>query len=363
MGIKVDEVKALLDAKGVALSGGAISLHDQDQIPLKNLGSGSSRLLVAGLQRAVGRSSIFIVDEVEFGLEPYRIVRLLDSLGAKRNDQSQQVFLTTHSPIVLRELAAVQLFAVRSHTQTISHENPARKITQNWMTTLGGDESAQKTLRACAEAFLAPSVIVCEGKTEIGLIRGIDLHRQDAALPSMLAHGCHWADGGGSSMIERAHIFARMGYRTALLMDSDVTYGTDVYAALQTAGVSVFRWLDGYSTEAALFASIPGSHIPALLGIACDWRTADSVDSKIRNVSGNQYSLQSCCSSFTEVMRPILGKCAGDGKWFKDIEPAERALREVVSPVWTQANSLLTGPIDQLWQWISPVPNPPRNSG
>jgi len=363
MGIKVDEVKALLDAKGVALSGGAISLHDQDQIPLKNLGSGSSRLLVAGLQRAVGRSSIFIVDEVEFGLEPYRIVRLLDSLGAKRNDQSQQVFLTTHSPIVLRELAAVQLFAVRSHTQMISHENPARKITQNWMTTLGGDESAQKTLRACTEAFLAPSVIVCEGKTEIGLIRGIDLHRQDTALPSMLAHGCHWADGGGSSMIERAHIFARMGYRTALLMDSDVTYGTDVYAALQTAGVSVFRWLDGYSTEAALFASIPASHIPALLGIACDWRTADSVDSKIRNVSGNHYSLQSCCSSFTEAMRPILGKCAGDGKWFKDIEPAERALREVVSPVWTQANSLLTGPINQLWQWISPVPNPPRNSG
>lgn len=363
MGIRVDEVKALLDVKGVTLSGGAISLHDQDQVPMKNLGSGSARLLVAGLQKAVGRSSIFIVDEVEFGLEPYRIVRLLDSLGAKRNDESQQVFLTTHSPIVLRELSSVQLFRVRSYRQVVpavvvgdTVQQPARKVTQNWTVHLGRDEVAQKTLRACAEAFLAPSVIVCEGKTEIGLIRGIDLQRQDAGRTSILAHGCHWADGGGSSMIERAQIFARMGYRTALFMDSDVVYASEIYAALQTAGVSVFRWPEGYSTEAALFASVPAAQIPALLSIACEWRSADSVDSRIRIVSGNQYTLESCRDGFVDSMRSILGKCAGDGKWFKDIEPAETALRQVVAPVWAQTNALFTSPLNQLWQWISPPP-------
>ena len=114
MGIAVDQDHALLDVKGVTFSGGAIALHDEDQVPLKNLGSGSMRLLVAGLQKIAGQSSISIIDETEFGLEPYRIIRLLDSLGAKSNDVSQQVFMTTHSPVVLRELSAVQLHTVRT---------------------------------------------------------------------------------------------------------------------------------------------------------------------------------------------------------------------------------------------------------
>lgn len=364
MGIAVEEVQALLDVKGVTLSGGAISLHDEDQVPLKSLGTGSSRLLVAGLQKAVGKSSIFIVDEVEHGLEPFRIVRLLDSLGAKQNDLTQQVFLTTHSPVVLKELSSVQLFALGSRrftTAPVLDDNfeiqPGTKTTQNWGHALGGSDAAQKTLRACAEAFLAPSVIVCEGKTEIGLVRGIDLWRQDQQMRSVLAQGSHWADGGGSTMFERAEIFARMGYRTALFMDSDVFYPAEKYASLQAKGVSVFRWPEGYSTEGALFASAPAVKIGELLDIACDWRSADSVDAKILHVSGGKYTLQFCRSNFSDDMRPMLGLAAGDGKWFKDIDPAERALRYVVSPGWDQTNDVFRNPIAALWQWIESAPS------
>ncbi|WFU07371.1 AAA family ATPase (plasmid) [Rhizobium sp. CB3171] len=363
MGIRVDEVKALLDVRGVSLSGGAISLHDQDQIPMKNLGSGSTRLLVAGLQKAVGRSSIFIVDELEYGLEPYRIVRLLDSLGAKRNDTSQQVFLTTHSPIVLRELSSAQLFAVRALSQKIPPVinagitvQPARKVTRNWVTHLGNEEAAQKTLRACAEAFLAPSVIVCEGKTEIGILRGIDLNFQERGQRSILSYGSHWADGGGSTMMERAKIFALMGYRTALFMDSDVPYAPQVYTDLLAAGVTVYRWAEGYSTESALFASAPAALIPALLAIACDWRGEDSVNARISAVSGGNLTLALCWGSFTEEMRPVLGRAAGDGKWFKDIEPAERAMREVVAQQMLSCNPLFRTPIELLWHWVMNVP-------
>ncbi|MBY5487100.1 DUF2813 domain-containing protein [Rhizobium leguminosarum bv. viciae] len=363
MGIHVDEVKALLDVKGISLSGGAISLHDQDQVPMRNLGSGSMRLLVVGLQKAVGRSSIFIVDELEFGLEPYRIVRLLDSLGAKRDDASQQVFLTTHSPIVLRELSSGQLFAVRAFGQNIppimngeAIVQPARKVKHNWVTHLGHEEAAQKTLRACAEAFLAPSVIVCEGKTEIGLIRGIDLNCQDTGQRSILSYGSHWADGGGSTMMERAKIFTRMGYRTALFMDSDVLYTAQIYEDLRLSGITVFRWAEGFSTESALFASVPAILIPGLLGIACDWRGEDSVDARIRNASNGNLTLQLCRGSFAEEMRPALGRAAGEGKWFKDIEPAERAMREVVAPQWVTSHALFKTPIELLWQWVAHVP-------
>jgi putative ATP-dependent endonuclease of the OLD family len=364
MGIPVEKVQALLDVRGATLSGGAISLHDEDQVPLKGLGTGSSRLLVAGLQKSVGRSGIFIVDEVEFGLEPFRIVRLLDSLGAKRDDQSQQVFLTTHSPVVLRELSSVQLFALGSRRSTTAPTpgegvelRPATKTTQHWIAPLGRTEAAQKTLRTCAEAFLAPSVIVCEGKTEIGLVRGIDLWRQDTNLRSVVAQGCHWADGGGSSMFERAEIFAGMGYRTALLMDSDVPYPPEKYRALHEKGVSVFRWPEGLSTEAALFASVPAEIIGQLFDIACDWRSEDAVDAKIRHLSGGQWSLALCRSNFADHMRGMLGQAAGDGKWFKDIDPAERVLRYAVSPVWDQTGDILRTPVNALWHWIAAAPS------
>jgi putative ATP-dependent endonuclease of OLD family len=53
LGIPVgDGVKALLDAHSVSITGGTISLHDADGVPLRNLGLGSARLLIAGLQRA-----------------------------------------------------------------------------------------------------------------------------------------------------------------------------------------------------------------------------------------------------------------------------------------------------------------------
>jgi ribulose kinase len=46
--------KAMLDAHAVAFGEGAITLHNSEGI-LRALGTGSSRLLVAGLQRAAAQ--------------------------------------------------------------------------------------------------------------------------------------------------------------------------------------------------------------------------------------------------------------------------------------------------------------------
>jgi energy-coupling factor transporter ATP-binding protein EcfA2 len=50
-------VKAMLDAHSISFSGGTISLHDEEGVPLKNLGIGSTRLLIAALQRKAAESS------------------------------------------------------------------------------------------------------------------------------------------------------------------------------------------------------------------------------------------------------------------------------------------------------------------
>jgi predicted ATPase len=115
LGIPVgDKLRALLDAHSVSFSGGTISLHDADGVPLRGLGTGSTRLLTAGLQRkAADQSTILLMDELEYGLEPHRIIRLLGSIGAKEKDAPLQAFVTTHSPVALQELSAGQLMVVR----------------------------------------------------------------------------------------------------------------------------------------------------------------------------------------------------------------------------------------------------------
>ena len=86
LGIPVGaEVKALLDAASVSFTGGTISLHDETGVPLRGLGLGSTRLLIAGLQRqAAAHASIILIDELEHGLEPHRIIMLLGALGSER---------------------------------------------------------------------------------------------------------------------------------------------------------------------------------------------------------------------------------------------------------------------------------------
>ena len=114
LGVPVGNAQAMLDAHAVSIGDGAIALHSQTGIPLRSLGTGSARLLMAGLQReAAQAATVVLVDEVEFGLEPHRLKCLLDSLGAKDANLPLQVFMTTHSPVALRELSGNQLFIVR----------------------------------------------------------------------------------------------------------------------------------------------------------------------------------------------------------------------------------------------------------
>lgn len=109
LGIPVGaRVRAMLDAHSVSFSGGTIALHGENGVPLRALGVGSTRLLLAGLQRhAAEKATVILIDELEYGLEPHRIIRLLGSIGAKIAPPPLQAFLTTHSPVALKELRGI----------------------------------------------------------------------------------------------------------------------------------------------------------------------------------------------------------------------------------------------------------------
>lgn len=158
VGVKLGkELSARLDVQGISVTSGGISLHEGD-IPLRRLGAGSSRLLIAALQDRIGESSPFaLIDEVEHGLEPHRISRLLRYLKSDREDIRAQLFLTTHSPVVLQELDIDDLAVVRRDVSI-------GKVTVISAKTDIAKVDPQATLRSLPSSFLSRSILVARGK-------------------------------------------------------------------------------------------------------------------------------------------------------------------------------------------------------
>jgi putative ATP-dependent endonuclease of OLD family len=353
LGIPVgDPVKALLDAHSVSFSGGTISLHDEDGIPLRGLGIGSSRLLTAGLQRkAADRTSMILIDELEHGLEPHRIIRLLGSLGAKERAPPLQVFMTTHSPVALRELSGSQLHVVRPVTE--KHE--ARLV--------GTADDIQSTVRLYPDAFLAPSVMVCEGATEVGLIRGLDQFRSAAGANSISALGVALVDSGGGEPdrpLKRAGAFQALGYRAALVRDDDQRPAAEIEQAFKADGGTVVAWRNGRTLEDELFLSLTAGAIAKLIDRAVELHSEETVDAHIKSVPQSAKNLAAiraelAAGAIYPESRAILGKAAATRRagWFKSVTWMEDAARDIIGPDLDNAEAGFRALIVAIFAWAS----------
>lgn len=344
LGIPVgDKLKAMLDAHSVSFSGGTIALHGDDGVPLRALGVGSTRLLVAGLQRkAAQESSVLLIDELEHGLEPHRIIRLLGSIGAKEKPAPIQAFLTTHSPVALRELTGDQLWIVRKLPET------------HFLELVGASDAVQGTIRAHPEAFLSRSVLVCEGASEIGLIRGLDLHRVTQNKVSLTALGVGLVDAGGVSKIHgRAGVFIWKGYRTAVLRDDDVQPDANDENIFDLAGGTIFKWEPGQALEQALFLGLSDTGVHLLLERAIEIYDEDLISSHIKNASKGMISLENCRSAATTDIRNLLAKAAQSkhNSWFKTVSCMEEIARDIIGPDLPNATPQFRSVIETIFAW------------
>lgn len=324
---------AMLDIHAVAFGSGSISLHDAAGIPLRGMGTGSKRLLTAGLHKEASKSkSIALIDEIETGLEPHRIVRFLKSLGSKDSEPTMQVFATSHSPIALQELSYSQVFIVRQD-----------KIGGHTL-VLSAPPEAQGALRATSSSFMAKSILICEGKTEIGFVRGIDLFRVEKnGRDSIEAAGVSLLDCDGGSEtrpFERAGVFQGLGYRVAVFIDNDRPIPEAEAKTFTDNGGTLFHWAQGQSIEDAIICSAADTSILAILEIAERVNPDDTelLDSKLKGASGNQLDFE-IAKSFAELgillpeHRAWIAKAAGGKKgWFKDIARMESLARDVIAP-------------------------------
>jgi len=345
---------AELDVDGVNITSGGIALHDEN-LPLRRLGTGSSRLIVSALQHDAGPPHIALIDEIEYGLEPHRIARLLKYLKTPKDGaglSQPQIFMTTHSPFVLLELAAQDIFAVRSAAGTTT----VRSVSA----TAKDLDTAQRHLRGTPEAFLARKILVGEGKTEQGLARGFDTWWTGQNKDSFALQGMIAIDGGGK---DKAPLIAEhlldLGYKVFLLLDSDEAPNADALKRVTDKGGAITQWPDACSTEERIFLDVPWEVVRHVVGYARECIGDDNALAEV-NIALADVGLEKIDDlTLPDVhdninFRRALGKAAKNKRrsWFKDISRSER-LAEMIGPCLDDlAAKPLTQKLAELRTWI-----------
>lgn len=357
-----DTLTAGLDVGGLAITNGSIAIHN-GEIPLRVMGTGSSRLLVAALQDFSRASScLTIIDEVEHGLEPYRIVRLLKQLKSK-DRVSPQVFITSHSPVVIRELKVDDLHVVRRSADGKVDIRAANKQYSKL--------DPQAPPRSMPEAYLAPTILICEGKTEVGLLRGLDDFWSSAGKDPLALKGIALVDGGGIDQAPAlaGHFFS-LGYDVALLIDSDrEPDDKEILGKLTHVKIPIFRWRKGYATEDALFHELPLKAVEALFAYTLTIISPTAVQAaanKDRSKDEQFPDTDSIRKALGEqTVRDALadrakGKIEKDGErhraWFKDIEKADTIAQTVVGPHLSESKPEFETVITSIRAWIDARP-------
>lgn len=321
----------------------------EGEMPLRQLGLGSRRMLTSGLQRqALSSPHVTLFDEIEFGLEPHRIARLLKHL---KDDASGTYLLATHSPVVLRELTIADLHVTRcisGKTEVVSTKLPALA------------DLLQGKIREGADAFLAAKILVCEGKTEPGLVRGLDEFWITKGKVSLAYQGVACFPAGGASKIkEVAQGIRALGYDVAVIADSDAQdkFSDADAEQLHDSSITVVMWGGNTSIEERAFLDLPWEAV--LKSVDCAVALHGHLDRLLDQVGtqyGQGFNRDRAAWTDTPEMRKALGKAAKHKEkgWFKRIDLGEQWAR-VITPYLDQPQIATTDFVTKLGKlraWI-----------
>lgn len=304
LGVDLSKAKTTVDFRDVSIRDGRVCLHDED-VPLRLKGKGTKRLISMAIQTIlVERGGIVLVDEVEQGLEPDRVKHLVRSL---KKDNAGQIFMTTHSSEVITELDADNLVIINNNKGDVTVSSP--------------DQNFQAIIRACPEAGYAKKVIVCEGKTEIGICRALDTYRKTQDKECMSVKGCVYSYGGGHSFTERAKKLKELGVKTCVFCDSDDTTLSPTKEDLKTAGVTIFDCDDGSAIEQQVFQDLPWEGIKTLMDYVIKYKkiTEAQLKDSIKSKYNGDFP-----DDFLNTDTPQIRKAIADASLVKDKEWLKR---------------------------------------
>ena len=325
----------------------SVGLFDGDT-PLNQKGTGSQRLLSMGLNiQASDGNTLLVIDEVESGLEPYRLCSLINEFRTTHTDAGQ-VIMTTHSPIAVAECTIGELLVVQSKAGET-------KVFQLKRNDTNADAVMQAQIRRNAGAFLCKRLIVCEGKTEIGFVRAMDTFLTKSKSYRMAYKGVGTADGGGDTIFTCANTLRSCGYEVCLLLDADLPKDEAKKSALRQSGTAVFDWDKPNALEEQIFSDIPSDIATKLISIVVNERGLESVKSCL-TVGGIPFETVDGEIRFPDLDRTTkkqIGTIAKQTSWYKRIDLGE-LLCNVVFDSWEsiEENAKLKTVVGALSKWV-----------
>lgn len=302
--------------------GASLALYEEG-LPLTSYGTGTKRLASLAVQQLhAGERSLALLDEIEMGLEPHRAVGLINTL--RQDERYAQVFITTHSPIVVEQVEIDSLTVVRNQNGEVS------------ITTIGeSSDRFAKIRRGRPSSLLARRILVCEGKTEYGIIKSLleswDRERFDKRQPTSTSIGFTLSDAeGGSEVALRAIELKNLGYEVAGLMDNDETDTSKAVEKAQEANIPIFRWENSHNTETQICQNLDYSQLQEFAMLhATKQRHRNKALKDLQRIAG-----ETCIGSLSAdewernqldigILQAGIGKAAHENGWYKDITKGE----------------------------------------
>lgn len=305
LGLNVTDLCAQLDIKENPYTGNSISLHDES-LPYRLHGKGSKRLMSIAIQSEMTKQGgIVLIDEIEQGLEPDRIISLVRIL---KTTAAGQVFITTHSLNVVLEAEWHNLFIVNKGTNTLHVL----------------DEELNGCRRSNPQALFARKIICCEGKTELGFLRYLDTWIYDKYHTSLSAKGVVLVNAaGGNKMYSYAVKLKKLGYETCVFADND--NAKEIKAEISVAienDIEMFLCEEGYCIERQIIMDLPWDTVEKIVNcpqngfpnnhINLDEQFLRKIDEAIDKQAQNEIR--------EEIIKMSIAK---NKEWFKHIPGGE----------------------------------------
>ena len=305
LGLDINELKAQIDIKENPYTGNSIALHN-GALPYRLQGKGSKRLMSIAIQSELTKQGgIVLVDELEQGLEPDRIVTLVRIL---KTVEHGQVFVTTHSVNVAVEAAWHNLFVVNKGATQL-YQIP---------------QKIDGCRRTNPQALFAKKVICCEGKTEFGFIRGIDTWLRKNNMPPFSSKGIVSVDAnGGDKMYTYAVHLKQLGIDSCVFADDDKPDElSEKKKEATTLGIPLYLCEKGFCLEAQVMKDIPWSQVTKIL--ACNQENFPALNIDVSD-DLNSRTIQAMDDALQKNIRDEITQLAISKKrpWFKHIPGGE----------------------------------------
>ena len=337
------------DGNNFSFSASSLGLQE-NAVPLRLWGNGTKRLASMAIQQhGNGADSVVLIDELEIGLEPYRIRHLVKCLsmpnGTKRS--RGQVIFTTHSPSSIIPLDANSL-------RFVSSKNG---ITSVLKVKPADEPQLQGYIRSHSHAFLAKRLVACEGATEVGICRGLSSHWASLHEDKEPAHvGCEFIDGGGNSKVTVLSMaLNNLGYAVAVLADSDKPISPPANT-LEPLGIKIIQWSGQVATELRLALDVPPATLQKLLDFAIEERSPDTVFAHVKLYGGIDLltsNLDDAALVWSDAeIRQAIGNAAQKGEWFKTVGRGERVGEIIADALIEIPETQLALQLSSLTDWI-----------